>query len=237
MENPEPPQQHDDPFEAEREARRATEPDYQAGGSGYLHSLQRRRHQGGLLNELTDDMLFGRYSVEADALFLTDREGFVLTAEEFEGMVQELRKFYACVPDEMVRAHNRARWTKIYDPPPQVKSSPRPTHQRKPQRGFVYLIEGGGHYKIGKAIDPRKRSEQLTIQLPYPVNLLHVVESDDYSRLERKLHQRFAPQRENGEWFDLEDSDVEHILAMRRVLFHEAGGVRIEFEDFAAEAG
>lgn len=82
-----------------------------------------------------------------------------------------------------------------------------------PSYGFVYVIqsEQGGPVKIGKAKNPRERIATLQTASPYPLRLLHVLPGG--RPLERQLHERLAPFRLRGEWFDL-DPKVLELLAL-----------------------
>jgi hypothetical protein len=72
----------------------------------------------------------------------------------------------------------------------------------------VYLLKAGPYYKIGKAKDLGQRVNQIRLQLPYPVEILHSIETDDSSGIENYWHKRFSDKRANGEWFLLTDDDV-----------------------------
>lgn len=72
----------------------------------------------------------------------------------------------------------------------------------------VYLLKAGPYYKIGKAKDLDQRVKQIKLQLPYPVETLHSIETDDSIGIENYWHKRFACKRVNGEWFLLTDDDV-----------------------------
>jgi hypothetical protein len=74
---------------------------------------------------------------------------------------------------------------------------------------YVYLLKGGPHYKIGMSTDPKKRFDQIALQIPFRVTLIHTIETDDGGGIEKYWHKRFANKRTNGEWFRLNDSDVE----------------------------
>lgn len=74
--------------------------------------------------------------------------------------------------------------------------------------GYVYLIRGGGYYKIGKARDLDARIKWFEIKLPFEVELVLSIRSEDYSALERELHTAFEHKRTNGEWFALTEEDV-----------------------------
>jgi TetR/AcrR family fatty acid metabolism transcriptional regulator len=87
------------------------------------------------------------------------------------------------------------------------------TRGRNPQRGFVYLLRGGDYYKIGRSEDVDKRIIQLASQLPFELELVHVIETDDVFLVEKLLLERFASKRTRGEWFALDDGDVAWIKA------------------------
>lgn len=83
--------------------------------------------------------------------------------------------------------------------------------------GYVYFLGGHGYCKIGRAKRVTSRVKQLAIQLPWPVELVHVIPCADYAKSESALHRYFADQRANGEWFFLSDSDLEFIKAIKRM--------------------
>ncbi|MBI2925457.1 MAG: GIY-YIG nuclease family protein [Verrucomicrobia bacterium] len=82
---------------------------------------------------------------------------------------------------------------------------------------LVYLIHGSGHYKIGIAIDVRKRLQSIKTSCPFPVEIVKAWQSEDASAVERILHKRFTAHRVNGEWFNLPDTDLEMLKAIENI--------------------
>lgn len=78
--------------------------------------------------------------------------------------------------------------------------------------GYVYLIQSpSGYYKIGKTINPTNRMKTFTVKLPFEVEYLALIPTQDRHSLERELHKLFDNKRVNGEWFQLDANDVAHI--------------------------
>jgi len=83
-----------------------------------------------------------------------------------------------------------------------------------PKPGFVYLLQAGPYYKIGVSAQVDERIKQLSTLPPFDLELLHTIYSVDMYDLEKDLHGLYADKRKNGEWFELEPSDVEYIKGL-----------------------
>lgn len=75
--------------------------------------------------------------------------------------------------------------------------------------GCVYVIRIGDRFKIGKAIDWKKRI--ASIQFPEPPEIICVIETASRHRLEQDLHRKYSDLRLHGEWFRLLPEHVEEI--------------------------
>jgi hypothetical protein len=86
--------------------------------------------------------------------------------------------------------------------------------KRKKLSGFVYLLQSGPYYKIGVSTQVDERIKQLSTQPPFDIELLHTIQTDDMYGLEKKLHADYDSKRKNGEWFELDQADVEYIKGL-----------------------
>jgi AcrR family transcriptional regulator len=94
---------------------------------------------------------------------------------------------------------------------PQLKACQASTEGRgspSETEGWVYLLQSGSHFKIGRSDELEKRVKQISIALPAKVELIHAIKTDDPPGIEGYWHRRFAEQRANGEWFKLSHADV-----------------------------
>jgi hypothetical protein len=83
--------------------------------------------------------------------------------------------------------------------------------------GSVYLFKHGKYYKIGKSNDTVRRGNELRIQLPENLDLIHEIKTDDPSGVEAYWHKRFDSKRMNGEWFDLSSSEIKAFKRWRKI--------------------
>ncbi|MBI3678773.1 MAG: GIY-YIG nuclease family protein [Proteobacteria bacterium] len=78
--------------------------------------------------------------------------------------------------------------------------------------GFVYMgllkIGREKRYKIGKTNLVERRTDQISVQLPADLELVHAIRTDDATGIEAYWHRRFAAKRTKGEWFNLSREDV-----------------------------
>lgn len=82
--------------------------------------------------------------------------------------------------------------------------------------GYVYLFQlSTGHYKIGFSNNPQRRGREITSGLPFSIELLHQIQSNQIACLEYELHVRYADKRHGDtEWFSLTDAEV---LEIKRI--------------------
>ena len=80
--------------------------------------------------------------------------------------------------------------------------------------GYVYVIQDvdiSKFYKIGRTNNPSRRFNEFSHALPFKIEVVAVVQTEDAPTLEWQLHQRYAEQQQRGEWFKLHDRHVREI--------------------------
>lgn len=79
---------------------------------------------------------------------------------------------------------------------------------------LVYFIEGGGLIKIGVALAPIERIQQLQSMSPVPLRLVATM-AGGYPQ-ERLLHSRFANCHSHGEWYFPAAELLEYIIEVSK---------------------
>jgi hypothetical protein len=83
--------------------------------------------------------------------------------------------------------------------------------------GYVYLVreKSEGHYKIGREKTAASRTKTFEVKLPFKIDVICRIPTDNRHRLEKELHEMFHLKRIRGtEWFVLDDKDVDFIKSM-----------------------
>jgi len=87
--------------------------------------------------------------------------------------------------------------------------------------GSVYIFGSNEHkfFKIGYGNTPFQRmSDYKSSKLPFSIEMLHVIPCDNKVKAEAELHRLFHDKRTNGEWFRLDENDIEKILGLKKYV-------------------
>lgn len=92
---------------------------------------------------------------------------------------------------------------------------------KNPRAGIVYTIQGINTtwYKIGKTNNFNNRFNRFEVKIPIDMKPIHLIYTNNMTRLENELHQRFKKKRMRGEWFDLSQEDIEYIKSINELDF------------------
>jgi len=130
--------------------------------------------------------------------------GEIPTPEGWQQIVEHVNAFYAKTNREDIVRHNE-----------NLQAEHIAMNERRPAKepiqnksGWIYIIRAGEHYKIGRAQKPIDRYSQIATLPPWPTEVVHTFEVEDYCLIEKDLHDLFANKRTNGEWFTLTEEDV-----------------------------
>jgi hypothetical protein len=130
----------------------------------------------------------------------------ILRLGTHEQRLQSLREFVT----ENVEWHDLLAF---FPPSKGIEPTLKGIEHQGTEDGFVYLallkIGTVKCYKIGKTNLVERRRDQLSIQLPEDLQLIHVIRTDDPNGIERYWHARFADKRSKGEWFRLTRVDID----------------------------
>jgi hypothetical protein len=146
---------------------------------------------------------------ESGGLMPYDSGGAIPSSSTWREIAEQVEKFYAIHSDAKIDRFNWFDLAKKHMPeavsPRKVKN---PARQIK---GFVYLLRSGDYYKIGYAKNTHSRVALLEPKLPLESEIICEIRTGDVRDLERSLHEDFKEKRVRGEWFMLNDEDVEFI--------------------------
>lgn len=84
-----------------------------------------------------------------------------------------------------------------------------------PQKGHVYIIKNSrNEFKIGSSINPNARIRSIETQQGESVDIICISEPlYDYIDKEHELHKKYKNKRKIGEYFDLNDNDLNNIIS------------------------
>ena len=81
--------------------------------------------------------------------------------------------------------------------------------------GYIYILKMNSEkplYKIGVSRNAHKRLKQINPKMPYTLKLSFSVKVNNMYNVEKILHNIFAEKRMEGEWFELNDNELNSII-------------------------
>lgn len=122
-------------------------------------------------------------------------------------------KFVYKEPKASIRVF-RPQITRVYLP---FKSRSLIVQKVKEAVGWVYVIpEPHGTYKIGRSKDPSNRMATFAVKLPFYPEYLCLIHTLDMYTLESELHRKYADKRVAGEFFALDETDLEYLKQLAK---------------------
>lgn len=82
------------------------------------------------------------------------------------------------------------------------------------RRGYIYVVRSGvsNLYKIGRTTNLKKRLQTLQTSCAVSLNVVKTLFCSDAIALEKAAHSKFAHYRKTGEWFALNNEQLNQLL-------------------------
>jgi hypothetical protein len=80
-----------------------------------------------------------------------------------------------------------------------------------PRGGYVYVLKSAYGYKVGRTKSMPNRMRAFGVKLPFLYTIPLCVWFDDHLEAEASYHRLFHDKHVNGEWFALQDTDIDLI--------------------------
>lgn len=155
---------------------------------------------------------------EEDGYIISNNMSFIMEAEQVEEVAKGLLK-YARKHKKDIEMYNLKRDMEIKEElcgwnkkSVEEDRANREKRKKEMKKGYVYLFECGGKYKIGYSKNVEKRIKQLDYR-PYNIKLLAKSKflSNAYE-IEQELHQFWQDNRITGEWYEFEDDYINEVI-------------------------
>ena len=117
------------------------------------------------------------YREENEAVVIADNFGFMPSIKEVQKLIDGLHKFIENATEEEIQKHNKENTEQLAA---EMAPAPIQPSKRKAEAGYVYLVRAdNGLIKIGKTKNIKQRLERFMVKLPYKLELLFCIESND----------------------------------------------------------
>jgi len=159
------------------------------------------------------DLITFRLDKEGNAE-ITDYMGMPFKRDDVVWLMRVVQRYLEQHSSEKIDYLFGEWYDQMNEPCRYISTEPRP---KKQAQGYVYLLHGGGYFKIGKTINLSVRNRQIGLQLPFEVTLVHAISTNDINDSERYWHTKFRTKRLNGEWFNLSEEDVSEFSSIHEM--------------------
>jgi Meiotically up-regulated gene 113 len=151
---------------------------------------------------------------ESGGICAIGRGGVLMTSDKAKELFDGVLKFCAFYGDDNILAASLAKDEEAeHEADLAIRGT---NYTREKTDGVVYFLRAeNGLVKIGMSTRPaNERLMQFSPKLPFETELIHTIECKKPLELEKHLHALFSDKRKCGEWFDLNNADIEYIKAI-----------------------
>lgn len=163
--------------------------------------------------QVVDDHRFPLFIEKEDNRYCVKNGLFMLTHQEVQGIINGICNTYNSTEPDEITEYNESVISFIDERGGIISFSDGRKFVKRKERmspGYVYFLKMGEFTKIGFTTRLTKRLKELVI-MPIPIKLICTYESFYARRLERELHELFSNKQSNGEWFRLDEDEIDNI--------------------------
>lgn len=135
-----------------------------------------------------------------------DGSNKIVDKKEGLAYAREAMDFYENITQEQIDKYNEEVEAELYEELTGVS-----TKKKKEEKinGYVYFVESDtGFIKVGMTSSLKSRVKSLQSASPHKLELKGYIKTTRYGFLEGQIHNHFSNSKTNGEWFDINVSDL-----------------------------
>jgi len=152
------------------------------------------------------------YDSQSSGAFITNQDGVVATREEANNIFNLLQATFDFYGDEWLKRHSKDVDDVNNGPDGPDNGYNFFKSKTATKKGWVYVLQGGGLCKIGMTARlPSRRIAEYSPKLPFKTSIVASFRVGDPRGAEASIHWMMSSKRIRGEWFNLNDSDIEGI--------------------------
>lgn len=168
-------------------------------------------------------------------LLLEDDNGCYIPKESYDLMlpsevdkiIEGLKKYKDTYSDSYISNCNKEAREKELNEMRKLQEESKKSQKHRDAKGYIYLLECGGKYKIGYSNNVERRMKQLDTR-PFSLNLITKVYSDIAFDVEQRIHKMMSKYKVEGEWYDISfDFSAydfsEFVLGVEKIILSERG--------------
>lgn len=151
------------------------------------------------------------YMVFYDEDYAYVKQGaYLIDKKEVENMIAGLQNFLKIYSQEKIDETNKKIETNIYKEWNDIENEPK---EKKVVVSGLYLMESKNKYKIGVSKNVERRLKELNNR-PFETKLIaHKNNVENAYDIEEKLHFKYQNKRLGGEWFELNEKEVDEVVS------------------------
>lgn len=147
---------------------------------------------------------------EEEDLFIPYRGEFLISKNDAKRLIEDLKRYLTFSnideANKEIESNNRIEY-----------ANSAKNNTKSPQPSYLYLMRSGNSIKIGISRNPENRLQQLSIGNSN-IELIYKKLYSNATKIEERLHKKFIKKKIYGEWFNLDQKDIDFITKGQVIL-------------------